>query len=344
MKLKKRMKVLVTGGAGYIGSHVVVKLIEAGYKPIIIDNLSNSEETILDRIYEISDTKPIFYKGDVRDYDFLENVFDQEDDITGIIHFAAFKAVEESIQKPLQYYDNNINGLLTILKISQKRKIKNFVFSSSATVYGVPDKNPISETQLVKSATNPYGDTKAIAENILKALVVSNANIKTIALRYFNPIGAHPSGLIGELPKGTPANLVPYITQTAAGLKDKLFIFGNNYNTIDGTCVRDYIHVEDLADAHIQTLEFLKKKEKQSFYDVYNVGTGNGTSVMELMKTFEKINKITIPFEISQRRPGDIAMCYADTTKIERDMNWKSKKTVEEALRDSWRWQQNCSK
>ncbi len=338
------MKVLVTGGAGYIGSHVVVKLLLAGHEPIIIDNLSNSEKTVLDRIFEISGTRPIFYEGDVRDVDFLEDVFEQESDIVGIIHFAAFKAVGESVKEPLKYYDNNIDGILTVLEVSQRHNVENFVFSSSATVYGNPDKNPIPETAFVKSSTNPYGDTKAIAEKILKALVVSGANIKTIALRYFNPIGAHPSGLIGELPKGAPENLVPYITQTAIGIRDMLFVFGDDYNTIDGTGVRDYIHIEDLADAHIKTLDFLQKNKNKSFYDVYNVGTGNGTSVMELIKTFEKISRVTIPFKIAKRRSGDIASCYADATKIKRDMNWEAKKTIEEALEDSWRWQQNYLK
>ena len=335
------MKILVTGGTGYIGSHVVVELLNTGHEAVIVDNLSNSNENVLDQISTISKKKPEFYKGDVRDAEFLENVFSKEPNIDGIIHFAAFKAVGESTQKPLKYYNNNLNGLIKLIEISNKYNVDNFVFSSSATVYGEPEKNPIPESANRKPATNPYGNTKAIAEDILRDLVLSGANLKTIALRYFNPIGAHPSGLIGELPLGVPANLVPFITQTAAGLRKELSVFGDDYPTIDGTGIRDYIHVVDLANAHIKTLEFLKKQKKPLF-DVYNVGTGKGTSVMQLIKTFEKVSGQKLPYKIVPRRVGDIAECFADTKKIEQTMNWKAKKTIEEALSDSWRWQKNC--
>ncbi len=337
------MKILVTGGTGYIGSHVVVELLNAGHKAIIVDNLSNSNENVLNRIFTISRKSPKFYKGDVRDSSFLDTVFAKESDIDGIIHFAAFKSVGESAQKPLKYYNNNLNGLVNVLEISKKYNVTNFVFSSSATVYGEPEKNPIPESTNRKPATNPYGNTKAIAEDVLRDLVLSGANLKTIALRYFNPIGAHPSGLIGELPLGTPNNLVPFITQTAAGIRDELSVFGDDYPTIDGTGVRDYIHVIDLANAHIKTLEFLKEQKKPLF-DVYNVGTGKGASVMQLIKTFEKVSGQSLPYKIVSRRAGDIAECFADTKKIEKTMNWKAEKTIEEALRDSWRWQKNCIK
>jgi UDP-glucose 4-epimerase len=331
------MKILVTGGAGYIGSHTVVELINAGHTPIIVDNFANSEQWIIDRIEQITNTKPTVYIGNCMDNALLEEIFSTEE-IDGIIHFVALKAVGESVQKPLEYYYNNINSLLTVLEMMQKHQVKNIVFSSSATVYGEPDNNPLTEDSPRKQATNPYGNTKIIAEDILKDVVTSGAKIKTIPLRYFNPIGAHESHLIGELPKGVPSNLVPYITQTASGIRDELTVFGDDYDTPDGTCIRDFIHVVDLAKAHIATLEYLDK-QTSPFFDVFNVGTGNGTSVMELINTFEKVNNTKVNYTVGPRREGDVEACWADTSKINSVMNWKSQKTIEDAMKDAWQWQ-----
>ncbi len=333
------MKILINGGAGYIGSHTTVELYNAGHTPVIVDNFSNSKKWIIDRIEQITNKKPKVYEGDCIDIDFMNSVFEKEENIKGVIHFTAFKAVGESVERPLPYYRNNINSLLTVLEAMQNHNIQNIVFSSSATVYGDPDTNPLTESSPRKQATNPYGNTKLIAEDILQDIVRSGANIKTIPLRYFNPIGAHESHLIGELPSGIPSNLVPYITQTAAGVRDELTVFGDDYDTPDGTCIRDFIHVVDLAKAHIATLEYLEK-QTTPFFDVFNVGTGKGTSVMELINTFEKINNKKVKYKIGPRRDGDIAVCWADTKKINKTMNWKSKKTIEEAMQDSWEWQQ----
>ncbi len=332
------MKILINGGAGYIGSHTTVELYNAGHTPIIVDNFSNSERWIIDRIEQITDKRPAVYEGDCTDTNFMNEVFTKEKDIEGVIHFTAFKAVGESVEKPIPYYKNNINSLLTVLEVMQNYNVQNIVFSSSATVYGEPDTNPLTEISPRKEAINPYGNTKLIAEDILKDLATSGANIKTIPLRYFNPIGAHESHLIGELPSGVPSNLVPYITQTAAGLRDELTIFGDDYNTPDGTCLRDFIHVVDLAKAHIATLEYLDK-QTAPFFDVFNVGTGNGTSVMELINTFEKVNNVKVKYVIGPRRTGDVESCWADTKKINDTMNWKSEKSISEAMKDSWKWQ-----
>lgn len=332
------MKILVNGGAGYIGSHTTVELVSAGHTPVIVDNFSNSEKWIIDRIEQITNKRPTVYEGDCTDINFVNDVFTKEKDIEGVIHFTAFKAVGESVEKPIPYYKNNINSLLTVLEAMENHNVQNIVFSSSATVYGEPDINPLTENSPRKQATNPYGNTKLIAEDILKDLVTSKANIKTIPLRYFNPIGAHESHLIGELPSGVPSNLVPYITQTAAGIRDELTIFGNDYNTKDGTCLRDFIHVVDLAKAHIATLEYLEK-QASPFFDVFNVGTGNGTSVMELINTFEKVNNVKINYTVGPRRVGDVESCWADTTKINKIMHWKSEKSISDAMKDSWEWQ-----
>lgn len=334
------MKILVTGGTGFIGSHTVVELFESGHTPIIIDNLSNSEKWILDRIEKITNKKPSFYKGNCNDLNFLNKVFVKEGKIDGIIHFAAFKAVGESINKPLEYYKNNLLSLINILETAKKYNTKNIVFSSSATVYGEPKTNPLTENFPRQEATCPYGNTKIICEDILRDTIISKADLSAISLRYFNPIGAHPSGLIGELPIGVPNNLIPYISQTAAGIRKKLTIFGDNYNTPDGTCIRDFIHVVDLAKAHIATLEYLEK-QKTPFYDVFNVGTGNGNSVIELVKTFEKVNDLKLNYEIGKRRQGDVEQCWADTTKINKLIGWKSEKSLEDSLQDVWNWQKN---
>ena len=332
------MKILITGGAGYIGSHTTVELFNAGHIPIIADNFSNSEKWIIDRIEKITNKRPTVYEGDCTDINFMNSVFEKEKDIDGVIHFVALKAVGESVEKPIPYYKNNINSLLTVLEAMQNHNVQSIVFSSSATVYGEPDTNPLTENSPRKQATNPYGNTKLIAEDILRDLITSGANIKTIPLRYFNPIGAHESHLIGELPSGVPSNLVPYITQTAAGIRDELTIFGDDYNTPDGTCLRDFIHVVDLAKAHIATLEYLEK-QTAPFFNVFNVGTGNGTSVMELINTFEKVNNTKVNYTIGPRRIGDVESCWADTTKINKIMNWKSEKSISDAIKDSWEWQ-----
>lgn len=337
-KIYNRAKILVTGGAGFIGSHTVVELFAAGYTPIIIDNFSNSQPWIIDRIKEISGQFPIFYQGDCTDKTFLAEVFKKESDIAGVIHFAAYKAVGESMSKPLDYYSNNLFSLITVLKTMQIFGVKNLVFSSSATVYGEPESCPISETAPRKISPSPYGKTKAIAEDIISDTVFGNKNISAISLRYFNPIGAHPSGLIGELPLGIPNNLVPYVTQAAAGIREKLTVFGNDYPTADGYGVRDFIHVVDLAQAHIATLEYLAK-QTTPFYDVFNVGTGTGNSVLEIIETFQKINHTKVPYAIGPRREGDIATCFADASKIKKTMNWEAKKTLEDSLKDAWKWQ-----
>ncbi len=337
--MRSRIVLLVNnGGAGYIGSHTAVELFEASHTPVIVDNFSNFKEWIIDRIEQITGNRPNVYKGDCTDINFINSVFEKEQNIEGVIHFTAFKAVGESIQKPIPYYTNNLNSLLTLLTAMQKYNVQNIVFSSSATVYGEPDTNPLTENSPKKQATNPYGNTKLIAEDILQDVVTSGADIKTIALRYFNPIGSHQSHLIGELPLGVPNNLVPYITQTAAGIREKLTVFGDDYDTPNGTCLRDFIHVVDLAKAHIATLEYLQK-QTSPFFDIFNVGTGKGTSVMELINTFEKVNDIKLNYEIGPRRQGDVESCWADTKKINEIMGWKSQKTIADAMKDSWEWQ-----
>lgn len=333
------MKILVTGGAGFIGSHTVVELYSSGFQPVIVDNLSNSEEKALAGIERIIGQKIPFYSADCNDRSALMAIFEKEH-IEGVIHFAASKAVGESVEKPLMYYQNNIGSTVLLLEIIQAFGVKNFVFSSSCTVYGQPDELPVTEETPRKEAASPYGNTKRICEDIIRDVVVSKVGLKAISLRYFNPIGAHESAEIGELPRGVPSNLVPYITQAAAGLRGQLVVFGDDYDTADGTCVRDFIHVVDLAKAHVKALELLDKTNQENYYDVFNVGTGDGATVLQLIQTFEEVNGLQLNYQIGPRRPGDVEKIYAQVDKVNNIMGWQAQKTLADALRDAWRWQQ----
>jgi UDP-glucose 4-epimerase len=330
------MNVLVTGGTGYIGSHTVVELLNAKHNVIIVDNFSNSSSEVLTRIEKITGRKPKFYYGDVQDRKKLNKIF-QENRVEAVIHFAGLKSIGESVKEPLAYYHNNIVSTLTLLEVMKENSIKQLIFSSSAAVYGQPETLPLTETSRVGvGITNPYGRTKYMIEEILNDLLVSDRRWAITSLRYFNPIGAHVSGLIGEDPNDIPNNLLPYITQVAVGKLDKLKVFGNDYDTPDGTGIRDYIHVVDLAKGHVAALEWFKASDK---VDVYNLGTGKGASVMEVLHAFEKTCGKTIPYEIAGQRPGDIASCYADVSNAKAKLKWQTKKTLEEACVDSWRWQ-----
>lgn len=328
--------ILVAGGAGYIGSHTCVALLEAGYTVIVADNLCNSKVEILDKIKQITGKDIIFYKIDVTDKAAVEDMFENFR-FEGVIHFAGFKAVGESVEKPLDYYFNNIVSTMVLSQACLKYGAGKFVFSSSATVYG-ENHVPFVETLELLPTTNPYGESKVISERILADVAKVNPSFSVSILRYFNPIGAHESGLIGEAPNGIPNNLMPYITQVARGKLEKLRIFGNDYPTVDGTGVRDYIHVMDLAEGHVAALE-----KSTSGVQIYNLGTGRGTSVLQLVKAFEEINGIKIPYEIVERRPGDIAECYADASKAERELGWKAKRGIAEMVRDAWRFEKNCT-
>ncbi|GAA4431097.1 UDP-glucose 4-epimerase GalE [Ravibacter arvi] len=333
------MKILVTGGAGFIGSHTVVELHEAGYQPVVLDNFYNSRLEVLDGLEKITGKRFPLYQTDCNDRAAMEAVFEKER-FDGIIHFAAYKAVGESVAEPLKYYQNNVGTLLILLELCEKFNVRNFVFSSSCTVYGEPDRLPVTESTPRKPAASPYGNTKSICEDILRDFIHSSSNGKAIALRYFNPIGAHPSAEIGELPLGVPSNLVPFITQVAAGLREKLAVFGKDYDTEDGTCVRDYIHVMDLAKAHVKALRLLEKKEEGAFYDVFNVGTGQGNTVLQVIRTFEEVNNLSLNYTFEPRRPGDVEKIYAQSDKVNREMDWTAEKSLGEALSDAWRWQQ----
>ena len=330
--------VLVTGGAGFIGSHTCVELLNAGYKVIVVDNLCNSKETAIENVKKITGKDLKFYKADLLDKTKLDLIFSENPDIDYVIHFAALKAVGESVQKPIEYYENNIGGTLVLLDIMKKHNVKKIVFSSSATVYGNPEKVPISEDAKTGNATNPYGETKVMTERILNDIYISDNSWSIILLRYFNPIGAHESGLIGESPNGIPNNLMPYINQVALGKLDHLNVFGNDYDTPDGTGVRDYIHVVDLAKGHKKALE---RADKITGVETYNLGTGKGYSVLDIVKNFEKATGINIKYEIAPRRAGDIAECYADPTKAEKVLGWKAEKSLEDMCKDSWRFTQN---
>lgn len=331
-------KVLVTGGTGYIGSHTVVELQNSGYEPVIVDNLCNSSASIIDNIEKITGKKPAFEKVDCCDYESMDKVFAKYGDIEAIIHFAAYKAVGESCAKPLEYYENNLMSLINLLKLMPKYGVKGIVFSSSCTVYGQPDIVPVNEQSPIKPANCPYGNTKQISEEIIRDTITSGSPIKSILLRYFNPIGAHPTSLIGELPNGVPLNLVPYITQTAIGIREKLSVFGDDYNTPDGSCIRDYIDVVDLAKAHVLAISRMLDKDSDKV-EVFNLGTGNGVSVLELVKEFEKSTGVTLNYQIVDRRPGDVEQVYADCKKANEILGWKATTPLDETLNNAWNWQ-----
>ena len=331
-------KILVTGGLGFIGSHVVVELQNAGFEVVIIDDVSNSKIEVLDQITEITNVKPDFHQIDLREKKAVHNFFN-ENVIEGVIHFAAFKAVGESVLRPLDYYENNINALVYLLQEMKDRNIDHFIFSSSCTVYGQADELPITEEAPIKPAESPYGNTKQIGEEIIKDSCKAY-DMNAIALRYFNPIGAHESIKIGELPLGVPQNLIPFITQTAAGIREELAVFGDDYPTPDGTAIRDYIHVVDLVKAHVKALQRLLKNENEENFEFFNVGTGQGSSVMEIIKTFETVTQQSLNYRITDRREGDITAAYADTTKANKVLGWKPEETLEEALLSAWKWQQ----
>lgn len=328
------MSILVTGGAGYIGSHTVVELLKLGKEVVIVDNLSNSSILVLDRIEAITGKRPTFYELDVADKEALRQVFENEN-IEAAIHFAGYKAVGESVAKPIMYYENNIMSTLALVEVMTEFSVKKIVFSSSATVYGLNNPSPLVET-MPTSATNPYGYTKVMLEQILRDVEVADKEWSIALLRYFNPIGAHESGLIGEDPAGIPNNLMPFIAQVAVGKREELSVFGNDYDTVDGTGVRDYIHVIDLALGHIKALE---KISTTAGVHTYNLGSGQGTSVLELVQAFEKVNGVPVPYKIVDRRPGDVATCYANADKALAELNWKTEKTIEDMCRDTWNWQ-----
>jgi len=328
------MKILVTGGLGFIGSHTCVELINKNHQVVVADNLSNSKIETLERIEKITGTSPDFYKIDVTKEELVEEIFKKEE-IDGVIHFAGYKAVGESVEKPLEYYYNNVVSTMVLGEICLKYGVSKFVFSSSATVYG-DQESPFKEDMELMETTNPYGETKAMSERILKDTAKANEDFGVSLLRYFNPVGAHESGLIGEDPNGIPNNLMPFITKVGKGELDKLYIFGNDYDTVDGTGVRDYIHVVDLAEGHVAALENLNPG-----INIYNLGTGKGTSVLEMVEAFKKVNKVDVPYEIVQRRKGDIAKSFADVSKAEKDLKWKAKRGIEEMVRDAWRFENN---
>lgn len=335
-------KILITGGTGYIGSHTAVEFLESGYKVVIADNLSNSKIEVLDGIEKITGIRPDFEKIDLANSAETEKFFAKNTDIDVVIHFAAYKAVGESVAKPLMYYHNNLNSLINILEQMKKHDISNLIFSSSCTVYGQPDQLPVTEQSPIKKADSPYGNTKQIAEEIIADTINSHKNLKSIALRYFNPIGSHCSALIGELPLGVPNNLIPFITQTVAGKRKQLSVFGSDYNTPDGTAIRDYIHVVDLAKAHLTSAKRLLNNANKLSFETFNIGTGRGNSVLEVIQTFEEATGEKINYKIVGRRPGDVEQVWADTTFANHELCWKAEKTLAEALLSAWKWEQNC--
>ena len=331
--------ILVTGGTGFIGSHTTVELQQAGYEVVIVDNLSNSREDVLDGIEKITGIRPAFEKVDLRDFDATEAVFKKYPKISGIIHFAASKAVGESVEKPLLYYRNNLVSLINLLELMPKHGVEGIVFSSSCTVYGQPDELPVTEKAPIKKAESPYGNTKQINEEIVRDTVASGAPINAILLRYFNPIGAHPTALLGELPNGVPQNLIPYLTQTAIGIREKLSVFGDDYDTPDGSCIRDFINVVDLAKAHVIAIRRILEKKQKETVEVFNIGTGRGLSVLELINAFEKATGVKLNYQIVGRRAGDIEKVWADPKFANEELGWKAVETIEDTLRSAWNWQ-----
>lgn len=336
--MKKEM-ILVTGGTGYIGSHTVVELQKAGYPVVIVDNLSNSNEEVLDGITRITGIRPEFVKADCTDMEAMKALFAKYPDIKGIINFAASKAVGESMQKPVLYYRNNLNTLMNLLDLMSVHGVKGIVFSSSCTVYGEPDENPVTEQSPIKKATSPYGNTKQISEEIITDVINSGAPFKSVILRYFNPVGAHPSAEIGELPNGVPQNLIPYLTQTAMGIRKELSVFGDDYNTPDGSCIRDYINVVDLAKAHVIAVERMLNDKSEDKIEIFNLGTGRGTSVLELINTFESATGVKVPHKIVGRREGDIEKVWADPSYANEVLGWVADSTLEDTMRSAWAWQ-----
>ena len=332
-------KILVTGGTGYIGSHTTVELQSAGYEVVIIDNLSNSNIDVLDGIEKISGKRPHFIKGDCNDMNCLKTLLETHKDIKGIINFAASKAVGESVENPLMYYRNNLNTLYNLLELMPIYGVKCIVFSSSCTVYGEPDENPVTENSPIKKATSPYGNTKQIAEEVIADYIASGAPIKSTLLRYFNPVGAHPSAEMGELPNGVPNNLVPFLTQAAIGIRKELSVFGDDYDTPDGSCIRDFINVVDLAKAHVCALDRMLENPECESLEIYNLGTGKGVSVLELINAFEKVNGVKVPYRIVGRRAGDIVKVWGDPSRANNILGWKADISVEETMRTAWNWQ-----
>lgn len=335
-----KKKILVTGGTGYIGSHTAVELIQKGYEVLIIDDLSNSEASVIDGIESITGVRPAFENFDIKDETALKACFQKHNNVEAIIHFAAYKAVGESVERPGMYYRNNLVTLMNLLDAMQEFQAPNLVFSSSCTVYGQPDKLPVDETAPIKKANSPYGNTKQISEDIIIDTLAAASNMQAISLRYFNPIGAHPTAKIGELPRGVPNNLVPFITQTAIGLRKELKVFGDDYNTPDGSAIRDYIHVVDLAKAHVVAIERLLNNKNRSAFEVFNLGTGKGSSVLEIINTFEEATGQKLPYTIVDRRAGDVEQVWADTRLANEELGWKAESTLAETLASAWKWEQ----
>ena len=334
-----KKKILVTGGTGYIGSHTTVELIEEGFEPIIVDNLYNSEAVVIDRIQKITGVKPHLEVFDLCDQEKLDRFIQKNNDISAVIHFAAYKAVGESVNKPLEYYRNNLLSLINLLDVMKRHGIPSLVFSSSCTVYGQPEKLPVTEDAPLQPATSPYGNTKQIGESIIRDTTVSDKNLKAISLRYFNPIGAHPSALIGELPRGIPENLVPFLTQTGYGIREELKVFGDDYNTPDGSCIRDYLHVVDLAKAHVIAIKRLIEGKNKTNYEVFNLGTGKGVSVLEAIKSFERVSGIKLEYKIVGRRAGDIEKIWANPSYANKELGWKTLSSLDEAMKTAWDWE-----